>query len=650
MITGFRSFFASTFGRVAAFLLLALIAVAFVTADMSGTGGLGGGGAGSAASVGDEEIGVGEVRELVRRAYAAAQAQQPGLTMAEYVEQGALDNALNSLIDGAAFRQYAAEMGFAPSKRLVDAKIAELPIFSGASGKFEQRLYDEFLQREGLSDRQVRADIVRQLLRDHIERPVAILPGIAPALALPYTALLLERRRGSAVFVAAAPLAPTAAPTEAVLAAHLSQNRARFSLPEQRVLRYATFDRAGVAAPEPTAAEIAQIYKDNAARFAASESRRFNRVIAPDQAVARRIAEAVRGGTSLDAAARAAGLATAFTQSLPRAEFAAEAGDAVAAEGFGAARGALIGPVKQDLGWAVLVLDSITVQPALTLAQATPQIRQQLAERKREEALQTKFNAIQDALNDGVGLDEVAGDHKLTIAETPALATDGRARRQPAFALPANAAPILTAGFQALEGGETQLVTLAENDSFAVVETKQIMAAAPPPLAEIRADLAADWRLSEGHRAARDKARAIAKDAEAKKSLATAAAAAAGPALGTVQQIGGTRGELTREQGRLPPEVALLFSMAKGSVKTLEMPGNRGWLVVSLDETDRPASNAIPVPQTAAIAAPLASAMGGELVDQMTADARQRVGVRINQALIDQLRAELSGTAAQPGG
>src|SRR3546814_3227923 len=60
------------------------------------------------------------------------------------------------------------------------------------------------------------------------------------------------------------------------------------------------------------------------------------------------------------------------------------------------------------------------------------------------------------------------------------------------------------------------------------------ISAAPPPFAQIRADLLSEWRFAEGQKVARDKARAIVKAVEGGKSLSEAVAAA-GPNIGSVQ-------------------------------------------------------------------------------------------------------------------
>src|SRR3546814_1158414 len=83
----------------------------------------------------------------------------------------------------------------------------------------------------------------------------------------------------------------------------------------------------------------------------------------------------------------------------------------------------------------------------------------QLAKNKGEEAVVDYYNAIQDAVNGGAAIEEVANDRKLTLVETPAILPNGHAPDKPDFALPAELAPMVAQAFQGTEG-EGQLATL----------------------------------------------------------------------------------------------------------------------------------------------------------------------------------------------
>ncbi|UKK85043.1 SurA N-terminal domain-containing protein [Sphingopyxis sp. BSN-002] len=645
MITTLRRLFGSTLGKFVALAFIVLIGVLFALADVTGTSSpLGGVGGASAVKVGDASISIEELRNRVRQSYNQARQQQPGLTMAAFVESGGLDQALNQTVDGLAFEQFAEQLGFAVSKRQIDGRIADIPAFAGVSGKFDQKAFESFMQQNGLTEAQIRRELKQQLLLEQLGVPIGSLPRVAAGMAQPYAALLLEQRRGQALFIPSSAFAPAGDPGDAALQTYLAQNKSKFTIPERRVLQYALFDRSAVPVPAVSDAEIAKAYKANAAQYAASETRRFAQVIAPDQATANSIAAKVRGGATLAAAAQASGLSASTTSELTQQAYAAQSSAATAKAAFTAKRGDVVGPLQEGLGWTVARVESVTAKPARNLAEATPEIRTELQKNKANEAIVDYYNAIQDAVNSGASIEEIAADRKLKVETTPALLPSGRAPGLPGFVPSPELAPMVSGAFQGSEEGEGHIATLVENEKFAVYSVKSIVAAAPPPFAQIRGEILSDWRFAQGQKVARDKARAIVKAVEGGKGLSEAANAA-GAAMAGVQTIGGRRADLGRDGKPVPPELALLFSMAKGSVKTLEVPGNRGWMVLALGDVDRPNPKDIEPARVAAIAQPLAPAIGNELVEQLAAEAKRRVGVTINKELVEQLRKELTGAA-----
>src|SRR3546814_9532541 len=125
------------------------------------------------------------------------------------------------------------------------------------------------------------------------------MPRVSQAMAQPYAALLLEKRRGLATFIPSSPFAPKTDPGDKALQTYLTQNRTRYSIPERRVIQYALFDRDAIEAPAVTDAEVADYFKANAARYAASQTRRFAQVIAPERKTADRSEEHPSQLTSL---------------------------------------------------------------------------------------------------------------------------------------------------------------------------------------------------------------------------------------------------------------------------------------------------------------------------------------------------------------
>src|SRR5690606_21515968 len=100
-------------------------------------------------------------------------------------------------------------------------------------------------------------------------------------------------------------------------------------------------------------------YNRDKAQYAAKARRRFTQLVVPTQDAANAIVAEVRGGKSLDAAARAKGLATASVGPVTQAELATSASAAVAQAAFAAPEGGMMQPTRGGLGWYILRVDAI---------------------------------------------------------------------------------------------------------------------------------------------------------------------------------------------------------------------------------------------------------------------------------------------------
>lgn len=645
MITAIRRAITSKIGVVVALIFLAIIALLFTVGDVQNMGlnSSSSVGAGNVARVGDRDITVMQLRRRLDRGLAQAQQQQPGLTMQQYIAAGGLDNVVKQLTDLAALEQYGRSIGIGVSPAAVDLAITRDQSFAGLTGQFDQKAFEAAITQMGMSASDVREEIAANAIVRQLLAPAGQIPAIPQGVTLPYASLLLEQRSGQAAFIPASRFAPTAAPTDAQLRTYFTSQRARYAIPERRVIRYALIDQSAVRTPPTvTPAEVQAEYRANAASYAANETRRFAQVIVGTRAAADRIAAAAQGSGTLDAAARGAGLQAATVTATSETEFAGTANAAIARAAFAANQGAVVGPVQVPLGFMVVEVLEVNRRPARSLAQVTPEITASLMTRKQREALDTIYNGAQDSLNGGASVAEVASERGLTVVTTPALLADGTAPADPAYRASPVMENILRAAFDATEGQPGQIIRAQGDEVFAMVEVADFIPASPPPLDQIRARVTADWRQAEGAKAARARARQILAAVEGGQTL-TAAATAAG-AAGSVQTIGGRRIGAADGQGRLPPEVALLFSMARGTAKTLEMPGNSGWMVIRLDQTVRGDATGN-TELLAAVEQQFGQAMTGEYMEVLVQAARRAFPVELNDEAIAQLRTELTGAA-----
>lgn len=646
MLGFFRSFLKSRIGVAVALVFLGLIALAFASADVTGSGFGGIAGGDRAAKVGSSRVGTAELGKALTNAFEQERQKQPGLTMKQFLDAGGMETVLTGLTDRLAMAEWGRENGLMAGDRLIDSEITKIPAFQGPDGKFSQTAYEQLLAQRGLSDKDVRKDIGQGLLARQILLPAAFGAQMAEEAVLRYAAMLTEKRIGTIVSVPSLSFAPASAPDANTLNTFYNSNKARYMQPERRAIRYILVDQAsvpGVAAP--TEAEITQRYKLNTAVYAPSEQRSVTQVIVPTEATAKALAAEVGKGGSLDNAARTKGLVASKLVDQTRDTLANQTSRAVSDAAFGAASGALAAPAKSGLGWHVVKVDAVKRNPGKTLDQARGEIVQAITLEKRRAALSDLAARMEQEIDNGTGLADIAKTLKLTVVTTPALTADGSVFGKQGEQAAAEIAPLVQAAFAMEREGEAQLAEIKPGEKFAIYDVGQLTAATPAPLDLIKDIVARDWAVQQGAakaKAASDKILAALN----KGTPLPDALKLAGVSLPAPQSVDLPRQALSQMQGNVPAPLALMFAMAKGSNKRLEGPNNAGWYVVSLKEIVLgQVKRGDPIFKETARS--FAQNAGSEYAEQLRVAIRKDIGVERNDAGVRAVRDQLTGAGSQ---
>src|SRR5205814_1210693 len=112
---------------------------------------------------------------------------------------------------------------------------------------------------------------------------------------------------------------------------------------------------------------------------------------------------------------------------------------------------------------------------------------------KRKQAIEDAVDKVQSALDGGSNFNEAVAAAKLTVSTTPLITAAGTSRTDASFKLPPELAPALKSGFDLALNEPPEIVTLPNDQGYAVVAPAQIVPAAPAPLASIRDQVAKDW-------------------------------------------------------------------------------------------------------------------------------------------------------------
>lgn len=586
MISTFRKFFQSKLGIGITLAFLALIAVAFASADVSGNNPLGSIGSGDRiAVVGSEKVEAADLDRAARNALDQLRQNNPTLSMPAFIEQGAFENVVDGLLNRFAIAEFGRKYGIRAGNNLVNSQIRLIPAFRGPDGNFSEQMYRDAISRQGLSDAQVREDLSSGLIAQQVVQPAGFGAQMPDKIAARYAALFKERRKGSIGLLDSAAYAPKENPTEAQLAKYYTENRKDYIRPERRVIRYATFGADAVGAiAAPTDAEIAARYKQDSSRYAAKEERTLTQLILPTKAAADSMRQRVLAGASLESVAAEAGLETAKIGPITKGDYDAQSSAAVANAAFAADKGGIAAVERSGLGYHVVRVDGIEKQPGQTLDQARAGIVAELTEEKRRLAFNELAADIEDRFSSGESLSDVAKSVKVEVKSTKPVVANGMIYGTQGETAPQELAPVLATAFQ-MEEQEPQLAESEPGKTFILFEASDIIASAAAPLKEIRDQVVGDWRRAEGAKQAKLASERVIKRVKDGESLAAAMAAEKRP-LPPVDNINTTREDLARSGQRVPAPLALFFSMAQGTQKPLEGPRNIGWFVVDLDSIE----------------------------------------------------------------
>ncbi|MEY3704278.1 MAG: hypothetical protein RLZZ561_1898 [Pseudomonadota bacterium] len=621
--------------------LLGLLMVAFIVTGVgtpSSMGSLGGASSADIARAGDRSLSVTDVSQRMQLELRQAKEQQPETTMALLLQGGALEQLVDQLIDLLSIRAFGEAHGMTVSDKLGDAEIASIPAFQGATGMFDDSRYRQALSTRGITPEEFRADIDQSIAIRHLLVPISASAGAPRDLVLPYASLLVERRSGTVIDFRNSAFAAGPTPTEAQLTAFYAANRARYTVPEQRVIRYAVIDKTMIAkSATATETEIAAQYKKDAAKYAAREKRDLTQIIVQDERTAQAIFRKVAAGGTMADAAKTAQADAILLEAREKASFAEQSSPSVAEAAFGAAQGRIVGPIKSGLGWHIIRVDAVKNLGGKTLAQARAEIAAAISTQKAADAFANLLADVENAVSDGQTFDDVVKSRGLTVVSTPALTAGGTAISQASYRLDPSFAPMLKDAFQAELDDDPAIIPLSDSkDVF--YDLDRVIAAAPKPLSAIRATVLADFVADRASKAARK---------AAETALAKAKAGAPLTSLGGSTRTLSLRRADILKQGTAPtPDVQQLFDLGLGKANIVRTADKQGWMLVKLDRIEVGDLRSDPS-LVAATQSQLSNAIGQEYTAQFASAVKAAMKTERNEDAIRDLRRTLAGSAGR---
>jgi peptidyl-prolyl cis-trans isomerase D len=641
MIQGFRKLFQSPLGLALTLGFVALIALAFASADITGSGFGGIAGSERVATVGDQKITTSQLRTTVGSAFEQARENNPTATMEDFLEAGAIDNLLDQMIERYALYDFGLSKGMRIGDSLIGSELTQMAAFQGPDGKFSQDLYNQAIQRRGLSDQMVREDIGQGLVSRMLLVPTTYGDKAPLNVARRYAGLLNETRHGGVALIPSPAFIDQEPVDDAVLKKYLADNRDTYMLPERRTIRLATFGAEVLGdAAKPTEAEIAERSKANASQYAAREEREFEQLIVPTEAAANALKGQIASPSQLRAVAEKQGLETNTVTATSRQQLASTSTPQVAAAVYDAASGSIVGPVRGPLGFYLIRVGKVTPVAARGIDAVRGEIAEAIGQEKTRSLMADRASQIEDRLQSGASLADVAKSLNAKVTTTPPLTEDGSVFGE--GEVDPSEARLAQTVFAMQPGGDAQIAASMDGQRYVIFEPGEVTRAAPPPFDDIKDVLTRNYKLEQGSEKAKAAADKVMAAIKGGKTLSEALAAL-DVRTPPVDSIDLSRRQLMaqRQQRGIAPPLALMFTMAPKTAKRLEAPNGLGWFIVSLDSIDVP-ELADDDPIIAQTQAELSRLRQQELIDQLRVAIAKEVPVTRNDNAIAAVRTQLA--------
>ena len=543
------------------------------------------------------------------------------------VQLGLLDQTLDQIINGQLLLLDAQDLGLTVSDDLIRTTIRSAPEFRGVGTTFDPMRFREFLVQQGFPSE---GAYVTRLRRDMLRQQItgAMTDGAAAPKQL-VDLLFRYRNEQRVAEVVTIPLGDPkslADPDPTTLEAFYKKNPGMFTAPEYRQMSAIYLDPAERAAsikvPEQ---RLKDEYQSRLPSLSVPERRDLEQLLFQNEADAKKVYAAIKGGDSFAKAAKdVAKMTPTSLGKMTKSELPAS----LASVAFSLPKDGVSPPTKSPLGWHVIHVIGIDPGKTPSFDDVKKQIRDGIARDMAVDQLSRLTNQLDDALAGGATLEEAATKIgarvlKINAVDSRGLGRDGK----PVAALPKDP-KFLNVAFSSPQG-EVSTIEDTDDGGFFVLRVDKVVAPAVRPLDEVRAKAIAAWKARQLQDRARKEATAIRDAAKAGGSLDKAAE---NQKLKVV-----TSKPFTRfiHEPSSPVTDALateLFRLKPGGLAMVE--ADHGYVVGEL-KSIVPADPNQNKDEVKTIKDQLHTAVGQDLFSQYIAALKQRYTVTINRDAVD---------------
>ncbi len=603
------------------------------------------GGDQTVAKIGGARLGASELLTEINNRIHQVQKQQPELTVAAAVQQGADNDIREAMIQRLSLDELMRKFGIKAGTNAVSDMVAAEPAFQVA-GKFDSKTYEALLRTNNLTPKQYEAQVSSSMAAQQVTAAVARGWKLPDSVLVNFASMLQQQRVGTLAQITLAQAGLPPQVDEAALKVFYTKNSARYSAPELRSFRYFTLNMDSVSnSVTVSETDIQKYYTEHAVEFGGIEERTLEQATLDTKAAADTFIAKVKSGGSFAETAKAmvpglteADIARGITTEK---DLAKDIKPEMAKSVFTLPANGLSQPIETELGFQVFHIASIKVAKASALdAAARTQITQQIKKDKSTDKLADLSKQIDEAAVARKSFDALSKMASATPQTTAPLSRRGGTATGIADPNAAALQPMLKLAFDQRPGDPLSLQVI-DDTHFAVVDVLSVIKSAARPLESIKPVVAAEWQHEQQIFKAKAAGDAILAETKKGKSL-VALAKAHGYAARSDIKLRWLDAE--RPDAKVPAPLLKLFQLKKGETTVVPSPDGNGVVLVKLDEIiNQPSGKSNALFQN--LKSQVDRMNGTEAQSQILIAARNELGVSRNQAAIKALHNQLVGSS-----
>jgi peptidyl-prolyl cis-trans isomerase D len=584
------------------------------------------------AEVGDEEIDSATFdREFRMEVTRFSERLGQPLTREQAIRFGVDRMTLSRLIAVAALDGATSELGLTFGDEAVGLAIVTDPALQGPFGRFDRDLFRQLLLQNGITEAAFVEQRRKAMTRDQLNN--AVTAGIPTPSSLVSSILQYQNETRTAGYIILPPslVGDVGEPEEEAITSLYEDGASAFTMPETRDFSVMEiepsdlFDTISISDEQLQAA-----YNERRSQYDVPERREVMQITFPSEDAANAALARLRDGTTATVIADELGLKKEDI-SLGKVSRADMLAPDLAEAAFALESGAWSAPVRGPLGWSILHVEGIEAGVPSTFEGVKDELLASLKIEIARDQIYDIQNAIEDARAGGEPLADIAARYDTTVKRFTGVTRQGRTRDGATVELP-DLPQLLDTVFDNMEGDQIPPLDSGK-EGYYWVSVDAVTPAERRPLEEVRDEIVSLWKNRKRAAELEALAQRLADRGNAGESFDVLA-----NELGrSVLTMPGIQRQAQNDTfSRIA--VTKLFAAPEGGFTWGPVGVGDSILLMQVRDVRSPQTDETSGSYEQAKAA-LADSMGADLLQTLVMGYQQKLGVTVNQGLLQQLTA-----------